>query len=340
VTNQQPIQLVYGNHGTAVHLEDLLSILHAGLSQLGHPVAYAKRPAPGCTNLLIENFGDYFTAEVESLRGRARFLLLATEFVTSGGFNEFGGPSYGYLRSRIRAKLEKRRRRRRRRRGEDEGERSSAEDHYSKRYMWRRRYSNFLRVSRAADAIWCLSEHQVEAYRQATGFERVFHLEFGYLAPEIPVLHLPDDEKDIDFLFTGTRTPYREAILGALHQRGHQVAWLDVNTPGFIRRDFLARARICLNLKQFADWEYPSVARFHYHLVNRSLLLTEQTRFRCELTDLVPNAESARFVDFCEEIHARGGYTAWATALQEKYRAGTSLLKNLSRLLDASSLDS
>jgi hypothetical protein len=333
----EQIQIVYGNHGTATHLEDLLAILHAGFSQLGYPVAFAKRPGPDCTNLLIENFGDYFTAEVERLRGRARFMLLATEFVTGDAFNDFGGPSHGYLRSQIRAKLEKRRRRRRRRRGEDEGERSSAGNLYSKRFKWRRRYDNFLRVSRVADAIWCLSEHQVEAYRRVTALERVFHFDFGYLDPEIPVSHLPDDEKDIDFLFTGTRTPYRDAVLEALRQRGYQIAWLDASTPGFIRRDFVARARICLNLKQFAGWEYPSVARFHYHLVNRSLLLTEQTRFRCELTDLVPSAESPRFVDFCQEVHARGGYNAWATALQEKYRAGTSMLQNLSHLLDASS---
>jgi hypothetical protein len=324
------LTIVYGNHGRAIHLEDLLVTLRACFGHLGVRTALAAEPQPGCTNLLIEGFGSHFTRQVESMAKNARFVILGTEFVTGDTFNAFDQTVRSLLVERVRRRLERIRTKRARRRG-DGVRPPSLRPTYSAEFQLR--YRNFVKLSRLADAIWCLSEHQIEPYRGATGSKNVYQVEFGFVEGMPIIDHRSNEEKDIDFLFTGSLTPYRSGILKALTRRGFHTVAIGATTPGFIRNDFIARSKICLNLKQSEGWEYPSTIRFHYHLMNRSLLVTERTRFASEISDYVLSCDPAELLGFCEKLHAEGRYNERAAELHEKYRSGASMPEKFDRVL-------
>jgi hypothetical protein len=327
------VKIVFGNHtGGAAHVEDVLTTLFGAFQQLGVPVELEKRPIPGRLNVVLESFGSRFTSEVEAMGAEANLVIVATEFVTSNTFNDFQARAELPLSSRLREGVLRARHRRAKRGGVELPE-AASHHYYRKRRVWQRRFDRFLRLARIARAIWCLSPHQMDAYRRVTRRENVHCLRFGFLESPRPLVHRPDAAKDLDFLFTGTMTPHRASLLDALRKRQHRVAWLPTQTPSSIREEHLARARICLNLKQFANWEHPSVTRFHHHLVNRSLLITEPTRYDCELSRYVLTPGSGDFVDFCDEVHAQGGYTQRAAEARDRYAAETSLPANLAQLI-------
>jgi hypothetical protein len=324
------LTIVYGNHGRAIQLEDHLITLQACLKQLGIRVDLEAEPQPDRTNLLVEGFGRTFTSHVESLAGRARFVILATELVTGNTFNAFDRTHRNLALERIRRRLERIRTKRARRVGDGSRPPPTRPPHSTEFQL---RYRNFVKLSRLADAIWCLSEHQIEPYRMATGGGNVLHLEFGFVEGMPTIAHRSNAEKDIDFLFTGSVTPYRSRILEALSRRGFRVVTIGPTTPGFIRNEFIARSRICLNLRQSEGWEYPSVNRFHYHLMHHSLLVTERTRFACEVSDYVLGCDPEEILSFCEKVHAEGHYNERAAELYEKYRSETSMPEKLDRVL-------
>ncbi len=323
------VKIVIGNHGVAAQIEDIVTTLAGGFAKLGVRTDYEVRPVRGCMNVLIENFAKKFTAEVESLRGAARFIVVVTEFVTGDTFNDFSDrrsrPVIDWTRKHLR------RVRHRWRKQLATG--AIVDPYYDEKTWWKKRYNRFLQIARMADAVWGLSETQLDDYRRIPGLPPIGHLELGWFDSERCVAHRVNGAKDIDFLFTGTRTEYRNRILDALRTRGYRVASVGAHTPWFARENLVSRSRICLNLKQSEDWQHNSVMRMHYHVMNRSLLLTERTARPCHLLDYGLSCESAQLLEKCAEFHAIGDYNERATILYEKYRSATSLQQNLANLI-------
>jgi hypothetical protein len=324
------ITIVYGNLGRAEALEDHIITLQACFKQLGIRADAEPDPQPGRTNLLFEGFGHRFTSKVKSMAGRARFVVLGTELITGSTFNAFDQEAEPSTLERVRSRRQQSLLRRGRRR---RGERRQRQKDSAQAAAFQKRFRYFVRVSKFADATWVLSEHQIDPHIRATGSRNVYQLKFGFVEGMPTVDHFPNDEKDIDFLFSGSPTPYRSRILEALSRRGFRVVMLPITTPGFIRNQFIARSKICLNLRQSETWEYSSTNRFHYHLMTRSLLVTERTRLACELSDYVLSGDPAEFLSFCEKTHAEGRYNERATELYERYRSETSMPSNLDLVL-------
>ncbi len=334
----RPIKLVFGNHREPVAIVDFMTTLREGLAELGVRADYEPEPVPGCLNVVLEGFSKRFTEKVERLGADAHLVIVATEFITNDTFNDFAFEPrsvQSVVLGRAMSRLDKARRLRAERRGEGERPRQSRwGSHYDKKRLWRKRFRNFLRLARFAEATWCLAPEQVESYRRATGSNRVHCFRFGFVEPQERLTHLPETEKDIDFLFTGSMTPYRRRILEALSHRGHRVLTVGPMTPSPMRADLVGRARVCLNLKQSPEWEHPSVNRFHYHLVRRSLLVTQPTRYDCDLSPYVSTAAGdGELLDSLCEIHRAGDFNERGNAAAENYRKQTSLADRLEQLV-------
>lgn len=263
--HKQPIKIIYQNHGaTGIHVADILTLIRDGLTMAGYHADIERNFVPGHTNILLENFNDEFTDQLlQSLDLGTQFIIVATEFLTSGTFNHFGNISESLTNA-----------------------------HYGKPNYWKIRHRNFMRLAKHALAVWHLCEHQTNAYQQALPDCRIGYLPHGYVPTMQRVMMKPKAERNIDFLFTGTLTEHRQSILENLETRGFRVMMCPPTTAHFHREDLVARTRIALNLRQNADWPYPSNSRLHYHLINQSFLMTERCSYSCDLDAYVAHSEN------------------------------------------------
>ncbi len=284
------IKVVYENHWNfGIHLADTLSLIRCGLELAGFRADIEKQVVPGALNILVENFSDEFTERLLALEDEGtRFIVVATEFLTGETFNDFGKP-------------------------DDQ----PADKHYDNLSYWRARHHNFQRVVARAQAVWHLSEQQVPVYQARLPTLPVCYLPHGYVPALRKVALRPDAERDIDFLFTGTLTPYRREILDALHARGYRVHIAPMLTAHFHREDLLARTRIALNLRQHATWPHPSNNRIHFHLNNASLLMSERCDYACDLDPYIEHASS--LIDAATASLAQGHYRERAEAALSRF---------------------
>ncbi|GAA5181688.1 hypothetical protein GCM10025771_29180 [Niveibacterium umoris] len=257
------IKIVYENHWNfGIHLADTLPLIRCGLELAGFRADIEKPLCPGTLNIVVENFDDSFADRLLAAADHGtRFIIVATEFMTGTTFNDFGKP-----------------------------EDVAPDKHYDNVRYWESRYRNFMRVAERAVAVWHLSEQQVGVY-QATLPCPVGYLPHGYVEALRRIAFRPDAARDIDFLFTGTLTPYRREILDTLGRLGYEVKAAPMLTAHFHREDLVARTRVALNLRQHAGWMHPSNNRIHYHLNNGSLLLSEQCAVACDLDPFVARSD-------------------------------------------------
>lgn len=84
----------------------------------------------------------------------------------------------------------------------------------------------------------------------------------------------PVPDPDIDLVFAGTNHPRRLAILNELAAAGVKVVHLD-GCYGSLRDDYLARAKITLNIHAWADLTALETVRISYLLANRCFVISE-----------------------------------------------------------------
>ncbi len=299
-------KLVYGNHGRdPFHIMDTLLLVKLSLESLGHKADLEERMIPGKTNILLECFTFDFIEAMKEVRQSpgTELIIIATEFITGETFNAFGG-----------------------------GDEPARDSHYDMPHYWRKRYRTFMAVQQEARAVWHLAESQVSPFRQATGHERVFYLPHGYVDGFARVRHKPEQHKDIDAIFTGTLTRHRNELIAEFEQRGiRAVASKPLN---FVQReDLIARAKIGINMKQTESWRYPSNSRFHYHLCNDSLLVSEYCPVSCDLSRYIVEAEPDSFVDRCCEVLSTHRWATEAIARRELFKAERPMPQLMEQLL-------
>jgi len=285
--------LVYGNHSyEGLHISDTLRLIKYSLQSIGHTVAISPRMEPGQNNIIIENFTYDFIVTMENLRKveGTRFIILATEYISDNDrFNYFPDSSI------------------------------NDNTHYAQDSLWQKRWKTFCLAVKSCDAIWHLSEPQVSAYQRYFPDVPVGYLPHAYLSDLIRVNPVPDIQKDIDVLFTGTMTPYRQSIIDKLEQSGLIVKHGAVNTPDHIREDWVSRSRLAINLRQNSQWSYPSNSRFFYHIMNSSLLLTQECDEACDLDNYVLHANAEAFETKVHEILA-GNTTELASQILREFK--------------------
>jgi len=272
-------KIVYGNHGhSGINVADVMLLLQYGLESIGHTADIVRDICPGEINIVQENFTDEYVEQVEALANKGtQFIVIATEYLIDGSFNKFD------------VTLDK--------------------SYYSDRDHWLHRFKNFLAVEKRSIAVWHLCSEAVESYRKYLGHDRVFYLPHHYLEAVNRVVHRPDKEKDIDFLFTGAMTDYRKGLLSELESKGYKVEYSNYYTAPFHRENLLARTKIALNIRQYAQWPHPSPSRYYYHIMNDSLMITETCDYQADIQKYVLTAPRNELVEYCESVLAERYFT-------------------------------
>ena len=91
-------------------------------------------------------------------------------------------------------------------------------------------------------------------------------------------------------------------ILNELANKGLNVKVLEVMTPEYVRSSWINRSKVAINLRQHADWKYPSNSRYYYHLMNHSMLVSEKCEYDCDLSNYIEEVEAEKFVDHSNQI--------------------------------------
>lgn len=283
--------LIYSNHGNAPsHLEDWLAFVKCAIDDAGYGVRYSDKVCLRSVNILIENFSNSGALELcEAAANGAKYILIATEFMTNGTFNDFSDDP-------------------------------TLDTHYSNAPYWLNRCMNFMLVASVSRAVWCVSEQQLSNYRGALGPDNVHRLELRFVPGYATRYQSDHTRKDIDFLFTGGMTQYRQSQLSRLHARGRSVTFLESKTPGFLRNDYLARSHLSLNIPQHRNWPHPSQMRYFYAIMHGGLLLSETCKFPCHLDPYVLHAAPDDFTEAAMAILSEAASSRPRTEMFERFR--------------------
>lgn len=362
--SRSKIYLVYGNHGEAPHqIEDYLEYLLDISKSLGFDMIFTREPVPGETNILMEYFDAPFVQRVEKCARQkgTKFIAIATEFVTGKTFNRFqDGKAVEvshkrrsnlplwlddflshtipvvvnpHVRDLLVALFPKTYLR--------------AKELYLSRFdvpiqstydneaYWIKRFRNFERASRFCEAIWCVTPHQLEGYKNYFYSQSIELLPIASWTPEPINAYQGRLPKDIDFLFTGSATPHRKELLDQLTAKGYRVV---VGTPAWpkqLRENFTARSKVTLHIKQNAQWKYPSVMRYHYLLTSGSIVVAEESFEHCMQEKFLTLTPADQFVTKCEALIAAGSFERDGLEACHKYFAGSESARGEVRALFA-----
>lgn len=299
-------QLIFNNQAFGLYCEDHFLLIQHLLESIGHSADCDH--IFGSHNIILENFN---AQQVSLIRGicsqGADVIVVATEFITGRTFNDMA-----------------------------DGAISGQEDpgHYAKRPYWKERYDHFLCVAEVSRAIWLTTDHpeQIAAYRAIVpSHVPVIPLPYVH-CPSFPRV-TPRSVQDVDVLLTGTETPYRMSIVQSLMNQGLRIVYSPY-LPEYIRRPYLARSKLCVNIRQSPGWRYPSLMRYWYHLNHGQRVVTERCPVPCSLDPYVLAVHPAELAAFIKEYTASGRWAADAIEAYERFVAERPCRPAAERLLD------
>ncbi len=287
---QLGINIIYGNHGHAIHTEDTMEYVRAGLESTGLRVRYS------CGEYLLDGVnivmechhrGMNMYEELSKARRRypqSRLYVIATEMLTQDGFNS--------------ANMEMR-------------ESHQVTTPYHDGAYWKERTRAFMNLVPMVDGLILIGVEHVNGCLPE-GYEKVVgaYFQLGKPVHLIPLCAPPissvsegtceHGEQDIDILFTGSVTPYRKSILDRLRTKGLRVVALEALTPAYLRRNYLDRSKLSVGLKLSEETNILSLQRAYFHLVNKVPHIFERTSIPSPFDPFLNCAESGEaFVDAC-----------------------------------------
>ena len=163
-----------------------------------------------------------------------------------------------------------------------------------------RHHKVYLPLLRGARRVWDWSADNVALLRgQGIGAD---WLRLGH-HPALEEIH-HKREKDIDFLFYGSVTPHRAAILTALAESGRRVR-AEFDVMPFYRNDLIARSRVVLTLRQSEEMDHLPYFRINYLVNNRSLVAGETGVDGAWMEDVFLGCPPGRTVEHLLETAAR-----------------------------------
>ena len=338
--------LNYGNHGEEpAQLQDYYEYLREAFFAAGYHLLLSQKPVAGALNLLIECFDDKFTELLKETKADSgtRYIVLVTEFITGETFNKFeyepaqvevtaGKAALGRVRSWAKASVTF---------VLSQNLRTALIHLFPKLYpflrrnyfrlfgypfscnekmvgIYKLRYDNFLAIEPLCEAIWCVTSHQLPGFQKKFG-ARVRLMPLVSWTPKRKNTEIGILPQDIDFLFTGSLTPYRAAVLEKLRKRGYKVVVGTTFWPQFVRDHYLARAKVALQILQAPNWPYPSVMRYHYLLTSGVTTVAEKGRESCFQERFLFTASSEEFIGECERVVKLDNLSAAACDAGEDY---------------------
>ena len=312
-------KLIYGHHwnfGLAV--EDSLMMIKYALEKLGHTADIERDFCSGEINIVQEYFSDQYVKEIkEAAINGLKLIVIGTEIVTGNSFNQFD----------MEKKIDQR--------YQDPLVNSKYWKERTKRIeFWKNRFQNFLEVEKYALATWHVFGGAVDEYKKVLGHDRVFYLAHGYLEKMNKVVHREDKDKDIDILFTGMISEYRNHLLEEFREKGLSVNASHRLTPPFHRNDLIARSRVAVHIKHYEGWPYPSPTRLYYHLSNNSFIVNENTDFLSDIQKYVENTSNV--AERACQIIQEGDYSNLANENLERFKNEQKMEHIVEKLLDQS----
>ena len=304
------INIIYGNHGLAIHMQDILEYIRMGLAVNNFDVKYSySNYETEAINIAVEGSastdtkdGDLFWDHIVLHRKshpNSRLYILTTEVLNDSGFNSANSSLANNDKGHL---------------------------HYDNRPYWIARTITFLQALPYTDGLILNGEYSIAEYAKIS--KRYFYLPLS--APSDSSIagrqfgSKNKGHKDIDILFTGTITPYREAILSNLKSYGLSVHKLEPHTPDYIRQDFFGRCRLSVGLKLSENTQLLSKYRAYYHLINEIPHLFEPVGMKTDLDEYInfSNAEQD-FAQQCLE-YIRSGESRMRDCFQ-RFRESTQL---------------
>ncbi len=330
--------MVYGNHGKSpAILEDFMLLLENAFLDSGIKLRFSPEVVPGQLNVFIEFFSATgLVGELIRIKQQhpdTDYVCIPTEMITGDTFNDFPGKKRRPFRSfifwlgnqRVTQKAV-------------DGIRyvcsliarnnyskiaklintnkismlyvdeKATRSHYSNKRYWRKRYKTFVELVPYFKSIWCMSDFQYEAYQKALGGNNLRRMPVVTFLTKPCVQHPPDEEKDIDFMFTGTITSYRKQLLDALRSKGYKVFSGPPNLPTFLREHLLRRTKISLDIRQSRDWTASSPLRLHQLMLQGAFVAAEYGGMACHQESFVALIRPEIFVEGCEEELKKGNF--------------------------------
>ncbi len=276
-------------------------MIRNGARDAGVDASVSEQLIPGQINIIIENFLD--EAHVSQMRESripgTRNVIVCTELISAAGFNL---------------------------------DLQASDGHYGNLEYWRKRHAGFLSAARYADMLWVLAESVVSDYHAALPSLPIGVLPHGWVSRLPHVEHRPEGEKDIDFFFSGTLTPFRKAILTSL-QRSTKVCYCPQAGPDYLRLDLMSRSKVCLSLPLSQQNKLPSLSRIHYHLQNRNFVLQLAHEERCALDPYVVHAPAEEFIDWARATLVLTNRREVAESSHERFRSEMPLARWIGPLL-------
>jgi hypothetical protein len=299
----------YGNHGSGIHVEDIVVYVRNALRVAGQEAYLLPTLLRDGVNVVLEHFTKEQALQIRRLKRStsARFVILASEFTDGKTFNSHIASGAGY---------------------------------YVDRDAWQQRFNNFMEAAAEADAIWSLSEFGAAQYQPLFPNKPVLSFPIGF-DPLFPEVHHPlPEQKDIDLLFTGNETPYRKHILGELSKTHHVVSLPVHTTPNASRIDMIARSKATLHINLSPDQLYSSVMRHHFLIMSGSPVVSERARLRGALDEFVTQFDTTDFVSGVSEFLAGDRWKSCGREDYRRYRDRRPLAEAVKKLLAQSALSS
>lgn len=291
----------YFNHNDFIGCGDHLLYLRNGLSLAGYSAVLTKDLVVdrGCINVVLEFFSPAQAAAlVRAHREQGlRFVLVVSEVATGRTFNDFGtGPA---------ASL------------------------YGDRSYWQRRFECFMQVAQFAEAIWCLSDYQLQSYREILPGRRVETLPLCFDAIDAGAESGLAPDKDVRVVFFGSLTPFRKALLASFPVPVYVAKQL----PRPVLGDVIRRSRIALHLGLLEGWPYTSNMRHHVLLCRGAYVLSEASQLPGELDPYVDICPRGALAERVKELLARSDLTELALQAQGRYAAERPIGDAMARLI-------
>lgn len=344
--------MVYGNHGENPGvIEDMMLLLEDAFRDSGIKLRFSPNVEPGELNVFLEFFsalgyvGDMIRIKEEN--PDTDYVCIPTEMIAKGRktFNDFAennkwtlrrivywtGNRYfvrrgldvvRYFASLVFRKHYKQLATKLRKNpiANMYLDEKAAQNHYTNRPYWQRRYDAFEALVPHFKAIWCMSDFQHEAYKKAfDDAPNLLRMPVVSFQKEPRVKHPTDIEKDIDFMFTGTMTSYRQYIVDELKKRGFKVFSGPPNLPTFLREHLLKRTKISLDIRQSKGWTASSPLRLHQLMLQGAFVAAEYGGMPCHQEKFVAIVQPDTFIDECEALIKQGEFAKRGTEQFHNY---------------------
>lgn len=194
------------------------------------------------------------------------------------------------------------------------------------------RRRNLLRILPHCDFVWPIVPSRYDRY---VAPERLSFVDYGYVEalrrdPE------PVGGKDVDVLFYASMNERRARMAEALRQRGLRIAATRGYLPNYVTHNLIGRSRLVLDMKRGDDVIYTSPSRICAALQLGAPVVSE-------LFDTSRLGALYRYTEACglDEIEERCAQLAASPdvaergrAARERFKAETSMARNLSRAME------